>query len=176
MTMVGIVSDTHDDTARAKRVAVQFRKAGVSVLLHAGDWVSPFTAKIFEGFKIFGVFGNNDGDPIHLNQVVEKELGGCLQKRFESVLLDDKRVALLHGEFEEIVLALVESGKFDIVVRGHTHTHSIERVGNTLLLNPGADSAIIYDTGTHEARFVVEDAMDAGADSAANAGNSNPKA
>ena len=157
MTKVGIISDTHDDTAQAKKAVLQFKKAGASVVLHAGDWVSPFTARIFEGFKIFGVYGNNDGDLIRLNQVVEKELGGKLNKRFEDILLDDKRVALLHGEFEELVQALVKSGDYDVVVRGHTHKESIERVGKTLVLNPGFKSVIVYDTELHDARFVLEE-------------------
>jgi len=160
MTIVGIVSDTHDDTVRAKKVVTRFKKDGVKVVLHAGDWVSPFTARIFEGFKVFGVFGNNDGDFIQLNEVVEKELGGVLRRRFENILLDNKRVALLHGEFDEVVSALARSGDFDVIVRGHTHVKSIERLGNnnnTLVLNPGYDSAITYNTETHEARFVEID-------------------
>jgi len=156
MTLVGIVSDTHDDMARAKNAVARFRKAGVTVVIHAGDWISPFTARLFSGFKVFSVFGNNDGDFIHLNEVVEKELGGVLRRRFEKVLLDNRRVAVLHGEFEEVVNALAKSGEFDVIVRGHTHVKSIERVGDTLVLNPGSDSVITYDTGTHEAKLIQD--------------------
>ena len=33
--------------------------------------------------------------------------------------------------------ALVESKRYDIVVRGHTHKPEIKKVGKTLVINPG---------------------------------------
>jgi putative phosphoesterase len=43
---------------------------------------------------------------------------------------------LLHGIHEEIVDSLVESGRYDLVVRGHNHKAEIIE-GDTLVVNPG---------------------------------------
>jgi hypothetical protein len=55
---------------------------------------------------------------------------------FATLELDGKKIALLHGTHEEIVGALLRSGTFDVVVRGHNHRAEI-REGKTLLINPG---------------------------------------
>jgi hypothetical protein len=49
--------------------------------------------------------------------------------------LDGVRVAVNH--YPNIARALAESGRYDLVCYGHDHTAHEERVGRTVLLNPG---------------------------------------
>jgi predicted phosphodiesterase len=65
-----------------------------------------------------------------------------------------------HGDYKEIVDALVACSKYDAVFHGHTHQKVNKTVGKTLSLNPGSlmrktrDEALgasfaIYDTTTN---------------------------
>ena len=64
------------------------------------------------------------------------ELGVKPLGNFAALELDGRRIALLHGTHEDIVGALLKSGSFDVVVRGHNHRAEV-REGKTLLVNPG---------------------------------------
>jgi hypothetical protein len=131
--LVGVLSDSHDNVSAIRRVGEELRRRGVSLVLHAGDWVSPFSARFLreavgEGVRIVGVFGNNEGErPYFLEiagEAAELEVAG-------------RRVALYHGTSPVLLKALVESGLYDVVVYGHTHQAVIERRGRTLVVNPG---------------------------------------
>ena len=62
---IGIISDTHDDHGNVLAAIGIFNDAGVDTVLHAGDIISPFTARAFETLKsehFIAVFGNNEGE------------------------------------------------------------------------------------------------------------------
>jgi len=132
--LVGIVSDTHDNLTNLRRCLRLFRERGVDLVLHAGDFVSPFTAEPFReaGLNLVGVFGNNDGDKLYLRErfsgVGEIHFG---PHEFE---LSGRRIVLLHEP--RALEALVASGRYDLVVYGHTHRVEI-REGTPLVVNPG---------------------------------------
>jgi len=44
---LGVISDTHDNLDAIGKAVDEFNKRRVSLVLHAGDYVFPFTAKIF---------------------------------------------------------------------------------------------------------------------------------
>lgn len=83
--------------------------------------------------------GNNDGDKFrHL--VFKDKLGVNVQyeDRFLKLELEGRVIAVFHGDYPEIIDALVICGKYDAVFHGHTHQQVNEMVGNTLSLNPGS--------------------------------------
>jgi putative phosphoesterase len=47
------------------------------------------------------------------------------------------KIALLHGNEEELLKALIDSESFDVVVHGHFHRVEVYRKGKTLIVNPG---------------------------------------
>lgn len=134
---VGLMADTHDRIDAVERAIDFFNRAGVEHVLHAGDLVSPFVAPKFAKLKakLHFVWGNNGGDREHVRvkfgEMDVKPLGN-----FAALELGGRKIALLHGTHEEIVGALLKSGTFDVVVRGHTHRAEV-REGKTLLVNPG---------------------------------------
>ncbi len=149
---IGLISDTHDHVPNIKKAADLFRLQGIKVVLHAGDFCSPFTVPPFEGFELHAVFGNNDGDHYRLLGKM-KEIGGRHHAEFASFTFDDRRIALYHGTQQEITDALAKCGTYDLVVSGHTHQASQKKEGNTLVVNPGSahgfdDEATVavYDT------------------------------
>jgi len=136
--LIGVVSDTHDDMAAIKK-AVEFLNAkGVSHVLHAGDFVSPFTFEVLGDLKaeFTGIFGNNDGDRLLLNE----KSGGRIFSPPRVMTLGDKgkrslTLAIVHEP--AVVEALAASGRFNVVIYGHTHTPDIRKVNSALIINPG---------------------------------------
>jgi len=131
------MSDTHDRLDAVEKAIDLFNREKVEHVLHAGDLVSPFVAPKFAKLKakLYIVWGNNDGDKEFI-RVKFGEIGITPLGNFATLELDGKKIALLHGTHEEIVGALLRSGTFDVVVRGHNHRAEI-REGKTLLINPG---------------------------------------
>ncbi|MBN2013692.1 MAG: metallophosphoesterase [Candidatus Altiarchaeota archaeon] len=135
--MIGIMSDSHDDLEGIRMAVEFFNTKKTSLVVHAGDIISPFTFKEFRklGCSLRGVFGNNDGERKGLNEkfsVLDMEFRDILEMEYDNV-----KVCVYHGTYEEIVHALVESGRYDVVVRGHNHKAEVWRKEKTLVVNPG---------------------------------------
>ncbi|MCS7217304.1 MAG: metallophosphoesterase [Candidatus Bipolaricaulota bacterium] len=131
---IGVVSDSHDHLANLRRALALLRERGAELVLHAGDFVSPFVAEPFReaGLRVVGVFGNNDGDRLHLR---ERFAGvGELHVGPHELELGGRRILLMHEP--RALEALAASGKYDLVVYGHTHRAEV-REGRPLVLNPG---------------------------------------
>lgn len=144
--LLGVISDTHDNIDSIQRAVKLFNDRGVDVVIHCGDWCSPFTLTYFRNLncKLLGVFGNVDGDREHLRRRA-RELGFEIESEFLSLVLDGRSIAVYHGVHEDLVRALAKCGEYDLVLRGHTHRPSVERVGSALVVNPG--EACGYLTG-----------------------------
>ena len=61
---IGLMADTHDRVPAIAELVQQMQAAGVGMVLHAGDYCSPFSLEPFEEahMSLAGVFGKNDGD------------------------------------------------------------------------------------------------------------------
>ncbi|MFO7967285.1 MAG: metallophosphoesterase [Archaeoglobaceae archaeon] len=135
--MIGVVSDTHDDIENTEKVIAKFKENKVDLVVHLGDYVSPPTLKLFEGLKVVGVFGNNDGYKEGLIKIFN-QIGGEIKGDFGIMEVDNLNMALFHGEFSELPRALAKSGDYDVVFYGHSHKFEKSKYGNSLLLNPGS--------------------------------------
>ena len=158
---VGIVSDTHDNGDIVERAVDTFHGKGVDAVIHCGDIVAPFSATPFDSaaFDFYAVRGNNDGE-WSLRNVV-KEFGTYLGEMGE-LTLGGAEFAIYHGTSEPIVTALIESGNYDYVCRGHTHERVHKQQSGAIHLNPGgiaipdapeAPSVIVLDTETGDVEF-----------------------
>jgi len=160
---VGIIADTHDRLEMIIRAANVFNDEGVDLVLHAGDYVSPFTADAFKALKakIIGVFGNNDGDKDFLRKRYHT-IGAEIKDSFALVDVNGMKIGLLHGHDELLLEALGSSEALDVLVYGHTHSASITRKGRVLIINSGDASGYlsgkatvgILDTSTKECRLI----------------------
>lgn len=124
---VGIVADTHDEETAISKAVKIFNEEGVEVVIHAGDFVAPFTVQSFRKLKapLIGVFGNNDGDKLLLKQMYKDNGVGELHKDPHEFELGTKKMIVTHRPM--IVKALATSGIYDAVIYGHTHKPVIER-------------------------------------------------
>jgi putative phosphoesterase len=144
--ILGLMADTHDRLPFLDKAVARLNKAKVELVLHAGDFVAPFIIKHLKPLKadLVGVFGNNDGEREGLKRKFAG-LGYELRGRFAEMKADGLRIALLHGDQEELLKSLINSESHDVIVYGHTHETKKYRKGKTLIINPG--EACGYLTG-----------------------------
>ncbi len=157
--LVGVVSDTHDHLPLVEKAVKLFVNRGVEHILHAGDIVAPFSLMpiIESGIPFHGVLGNNDGE---IPLLLERSKG-AIRPAPRRLVLGECKVLLQH--FHHFVEEIAKSGKFDVVIYGHTHEVENRMVGIALLLNPGECCGLltgkatvaILDTETLDAEIVA---------------------
>ena len=142
--LIGIMSDTHDNIPLVKKAIEIFNEKRVGYVIHAGDYTSPFTLKLFKELqcKYIGIFGNNDGDKLLLLESSE----GNIRNQPYIFTLRDRKIVVMHEH--HVVDALADSGHFDLVIYGHTHKADVRKVKNTLVVNPGEVSTYLYGKST----------------------------
>ena len=136
--LVGIIADSHDNLPKIEAAVARLNDLGVELVLHAGDYCSPFAALRFQGLKskMIGVFGNNDAEKELLKEKFES-LGHEVRSRFLSLEIDNVRIGLLHGDEQNLLEDLTRSQSYDLIISGHTHSLSKLQKGRTVCLNPG---------------------------------------
>lgn len=143
---IGVLSDTHDNKQNFQTALEAYRQLGITQLLHLGDMTSPPTAQLTEGFRMVYLTGNMDRDPIGLrNTVLDLHPDNQIVDRYESDL-EGLSIVAVHGHREPPVEELAGSGKYDLVLTGHTHRRRDEMVGNTRIINPGALGGVEWES------------------------------
>jgi len=160
---MGLISDTHDNLQAIAEAVRVFNSKRVGLVLHAGDYVAPFTYSAYKGLecRLVGVYGNVDGDRGLLRERFSS-IGFKVESDFEELEVDGAKIALIHGVHPPIVEALALSGKYHVVVHGHTHLKRAEKVGGALVVNPGEACGYVYgvrsvallDTATLKVEFI----------------------
>jgi putative phosphoesterase len=137
LMQIGIISDTHDHHRNVARAVEIFNQRGVEFVLHAGDIVAPFTAKAFadlERAQFIAVFGNNEGEKLHMRSTVE-DFGGQIHEYCYKGALAGKKIYMTHTDHN--IEEVAASQMYDLVIYGHTHRQDVRQVGKTLIINPG---------------------------------------
>lgn len=150
--IIGIISDTHDRLPLIERAVERLKEERVKLVIHAGDYVSPFTAKPYAELDVpmIGVFGNNCAMTDALKRVYA-EVGADLRGYFAEIEEDGLRIALTHGHLKsEMDKAM--SGDYDVVVTGHIHRAAVREENGILAINPGEVCG--YITGRNTVAFL----------------------
>lgn len=158
---VGLIADTHDRVPAIAELVTQMQAAGIDMVLHAGDYCSPFSLKPFEDahVSVAGVFGKNDGDPEGLVSRAQSAFGIELFESPHSFELGGRRILLVH-EIADVQERSISG--HDIVIHGQTHQQELKMRGETLIVNPGeacgwlygTPSAAILDLDSREVQFL----------------------
>jgi len=168
--LVGIMSDTHDHLPLVDKAVKKLIDEKVELVLHAGDYVSPFVIPHFKPFKgrFIGVFGNNDGDH-EILKIRFQEFGLEIRGVFAEVKINGLRIALLHGGEpgsppgpSELLKSLISAECYDVVIHGHVHDAKAYRQGKTLIINPGEvcgyltekSSIAVWNTKTMDVKII----------------------
>ena len=94
--LIGIIADSHDNRNNIRKAVEIFNQKEVGLVIHAGDFIAPFTCLDFKELncKMEMVFGNNDGEKIGLSNAF-KDLGTLLPGP-RSFYVNDKKIILMH--------------------------------------------------------------------------------
>jgi len=131
--IVGVISDTHDHLDKVKAAVELFNGEKVGLVLHAGDLVSPFVLDVFAKLEapFKGVFGNNEGE---IPLILQKSEGRIQRP---PLIEEIGGIRILVKHYHHYVDELASSGKYDLVIYGHTHKVDLRRINTTVVLNPG---------------------------------------
>ncbi len=158
---LGLIADSHDRLPAIAALVAQFQERGVEMVLHAGDFCSPFALAPLHALTVpvVGVFGRNDGDHPGLSAEASRGLATELFESPHSLEVGERRVLLVHdvGEMSEHSLA-----GHDVVIHGSQHRQEMKTRGSTLLVCPGeacgwlygSPGAAIIDLATYEVEFL----------------------
>lgn len=128
---IGILSDSHDNLPKIEKAVSFFNINKVAFVLHAGDFVAPFTIPKLKLLKCdwVGVFGNNDGERNGLTNISENKIKDGPTR----IELNHKKITLIH-DLDKINITAEES---QLIIFGHTHRPQIKNFNTHLLINPG---------------------------------------
>ena len=159
---IGIMSDTHDRVPAIAELLDRFASKGIAMVMHAGDYCSPFSLAGFhqKGMALLGVFGRNDGDRETLSAYAARGMGTEIYESPHSFEVGGKRVLLVH-DIAEVSSRSIES--HDFVIHCSSHLQSQKKIGTTLVINPGEAcgwihgkcTAAILDTDTSEVENIT---------------------
>ncbi len=141
--VAGLISDTHG----LLRPEVHKALEGVDLIIHAGDVGG---AEILEELRliapVYAVYGNTDpvGDP-NLHAELTIPLGGL-----------EIHVSHGHELGSPTPAKLVAAYHHPVIIYGHTHQQRIERIGDQLVINPGAAGQRRFKLAPSVARLTIE--------------------
>ena len=148
-TLVGIVSDTHEDVRMIIKAVKLFKERSPSIVIHCGDIISPPVLERFAGLPLRLVFGNNDGERSGLKKKCE-ELGFLEIDDTLTFEHAGKKFFVNHGTSPRVINEAVAMQAYDYVLHGHTHVPRDEVVGGTRIINPGA----LFSADTYTIAFL----------------------
>ena len=136
---VAVISDIHDNIWNLEKVLAHPELQATEAMLCCGDLCSPFIIHLLGkaySKPIHIVLGNNDGDVAAILGNSRKYSNIRIHGEYFKGTLGKCTIAMNH--YPEKARSIAENGGFDIVCYGHNHTLIYdEKVGNTLLINPG---------------------------------------
>lgn len=157
--LIGILSDSHDRRPALLTALSQLSELQVTYYIHCGDVGSQLMLDLMAGLPLAFVTGNSDADPSGLVHY-GRALGLTASDTSLELTLDDKLLAVTHGDDSLLLENLIESQKYDYVLHGHTHALDNQRLGRTRIINPGAlyratpKTVAVLDTHRDDVQFI----------------------
>jgi putative phosphoesterase len=162
LMLVGLMADSHDRVPAIRELLERIAERGAGMVLHAGDYCSPFSLAPFLELNIpfAGVFGRNDGDREGLKAFAAKGVGIELYESPHSIEVGGRRILLVH-DLGEVAERSLES--HEIIVHGFTHRQEMRELpGGATIVNPGeacgwlhgSPTAAILELDTKEIEFI----------------------
>src|SRR5918993_5671305 len=160
--LIGLMADSHDRVPAIRELLGRIAERGAGMVLHAGDYCSPFSLAPFLELNIpfAGVYGRNDGDREGLKAFASKGVGIELYESPHSIEVGGRRILLVH-DLGEVAERSLES--HEIIVHGFTHRQGMrEPSGGGTIVNPGeacgwlhgTPAAATLDLETKEVEFI----------------------
>ena len=124
--LIGLMADSHDRVPAIRELLERMSEHGAGMVLHAGDYCSPFSLAPFLEMSIpfAGVFGRNDGDREGLKAFAARGMGMTSSQVLWSaelplafpVILTGIRIVLVQNIGLATIAALIGGGGFGVFV------------------------------------------------------------
>lgn len=157
---LGILSDSHGKTDLTRQAVALLQQAGAEFFVHCGDVGGQAVLDHLAGLPSAFVWGNGDFDRGNLESYGQK-LGITCLGSFGQLSFDGKTLAVLHGDDAKLKARLLADQQYDYLLQGHTHVRHEQRIGRTLLINPGAlhratpKTVALLDIAVGQVRFLT---------------------
>ncbi len=135
---IAVMSDSHDQIKNLRDAVDYCNNNNVGALIHCGDLISPFMLKRLNNFKgeIHLIYGNNVGDLHLVSQQCALDFPTLNHHGvLGSIELAGLKIGFHH--YPEVVRGMAHQSLYDIVCCGHDHVYKVEKIGSTLMVNPG---------------------------------------
>ncbi|MCD6085586.1 YfcE family phosphodiesterase [bacterium] len=135
---IAIISDIHDNINNLKKFLKKIKELKIKEIICCGDIGSPLSLNILSSernIKVHFIFGNIDGDKVAMAEIAFKFRNVILYNEFGELKIKGKKIAFLHNP--KIAKLLAKNNEYDVIFYGHTHQPKKEKIGKTLLVNPG---------------------------------------
>jgi len=159
--MIGIMADSHDNLPAIKQAIRFFKKTECNLVIHAGDFIAPFSARELVSLScpVKAVFGNCDGEKLGL----EKTFRSFGEIKKAPLAFNHANINFLITHIHTSLESYLASGKYDVLIFAHTHKPEIREEKQTLLVNPGEtggwlsgkSTVALLDTKTLSAEIVT---------------------
>ncbi|MGI9325534.1 MAG: YfcE family phosphodiesterase [Pseudomonadales bacterium] len=132
---IGIVGDTHNNLKNVRRIVELFNDADVARVIHTGDISQAKTLEVLANLNapLFGVFGNNDQERTALDAAITRHGFEFVDPPLH-LHWHQRQIIVVHDplEFDDHL-----NDDHHLALHGHTHLYRHERIGETLVFNPG---------------------------------------
>ena len=142
---VGLMADSHDRVTAIAELLRLMREGGATMVLHAGDYVSPLSLTPFDELHmtLAGVFGKNDGDHQSLLSRAGAGMGLEIFESPHSFSVGGHQILLTH-DLADVQKRSVKA--HSVIVHGFAHQQSMKEQGDSLMVNPGEACGWLYGT------------------------------
>ena len=166
MALIGLISDVHASPEPVAQAMSIFTDAGVEQVYCAGDIAGYMdqleqTIELLQQYNCLSVMGNHDLSYLEKHQQVRSDAVEYLQQlpMYMETAIEGKSVYMVHAQppdeyhggikllDQNAVLMparlayweqMLQSFDHDVLIVGHTHQVFAERIGDTLVVNPGS--------------------------------------
>ncbi|MBN1498703.1 MAG: YfcE family phosphodiesterase [Spirochaetes bacterium] len=158
--LIGIISDTHDNAEMTVKALEYLSRRKIEFLIHAGDLTSPGMLKYFKNFKCVFALGNCDTEKCSALNTSCRDLGLDEFSEMHEFTAEGKTFIVFHGNNVPAFRDAVSSGRYNYIIKGHTHFYEDYRRNGAHIINPGSlahgdeTTICILDTLTDRAERV----------------------
>ncbi len=146
---LGVLSDSHDDLVNLEIALADYRRRGISQLIHCGDLIGAATARLLAGFELIYVDGNMDREAAEIYRTLrELDPHNIALPTFEGEIAGVS-IAVTHGDDPGELARVIRSGIHRFVFTGHTHRRRDETIGSTRVFNPGALGGLQFESRSY---------------------------
>lgn len=157
---IAVFSDIHDNLMRWREAAEIIKAEKIKIGICCGDIGDLQTVEeVSKSFKtLYLALGNLDYKIKDRTGLFPENV--IFTQDYDEIELGKRKIAFAHNN--RVAKDLAESKRYNIVFYGHTHTPWEQKIGNTVLLNPGEvaghfgrASFAIYDLANMKAELKI---------------------